>query len=249
MLAGTLGGLLATWVTFAPCFLWIFLGGPYIEALRGNKALGAAGLPEHREPVRPAGGAPWMYIIGSYGCIHYLRRVAAYLALGCGMPEPDLPAASKDAVLRAYYSASRTVTRITPLPSRQPPLPLDWPPLQYTVVGGLPFSHLMHQSDCDGYYLPAPFPQVLVPDDPALTAYGGRIASSYALREECGELAERLRFPRQIALRALDEMRSRAGEYAHRPGWERYVVECFVCQALLTAAEISIRSGCALRFG
>ena len=42
MLAGTLGGLLATWVTFTPCFIWIFLGGPYIEALRGNKALGAA---------------------------------------------------------------------------------------------------------------------------------------------------------------------------------------------------------------
>jgi chromate transporter len=42
LLAGTLGGLLATWVTFTPCFIWIFLGGPYIEALRGNKALGAA---------------------------------------------------------------------------------------------------------------------------------------------------------------------------------------------------------------
>jgi chromate transporter len=42
LLAGTLGGLLATWVTFTPCFLWIFLGGPYIEALRGNKALSAA---------------------------------------------------------------------------------------------------------------------------------------------------------------------------------------------------------------
>jgi chromate transporter len=42
MLAGTLGGLLATWVTFAPCFLWIFLGAPYVEALRGNKALSAA---------------------------------------------------------------------------------------------------------------------------------------------------------------------------------------------------------------
>ncbi len=40
--AGTLGGLLATWVTFVPCFLWIFAGAPYIEALRGNKALGAA---------------------------------------------------------------------------------------------------------------------------------------------------------------------------------------------------------------
>ena len=42
MLAGTLGGLLATWVTFAPCFLWIFLGAPFIEKLRGNKSLSAA---------------------------------------------------------------------------------------------------------------------------------------------------------------------------------------------------------------
>ena len=42
MLAGTLGGLLATWVTFTPCFLWIFVGGPYVERLRGNKALAGA---------------------------------------------------------------------------------------------------------------------------------------------------------------------------------------------------------------
>ncbi len=39
-LAGaTLGALLTTWVTFVPSFLWIFLGGPYIERLRGNKRL------------------------------------------------------------------------------------------------------------------------------------------------------------------------------------------------------------------
>ncbi|MCW2239306.1 chromate efflux transporter [Azospirillum canadense] len=42
LLAGTLGGLLTTWVTFVPCFLWIFLGAPFVEALRGNKALGGA---------------------------------------------------------------------------------------------------------------------------------------------------------------------------------------------------------------
>jgi chromate transporter len=42
MLAGTLGGLLATWVTFTPCFLWIFLGAPFIERLRGNKGLAGA---------------------------------------------------------------------------------------------------------------------------------------------------------------------------------------------------------------
>jgi chromate transporter len=42
MLAGTLGGLLATWVTFTPCFLWIFVGAPFIEVLRGNTALSGA---------------------------------------------------------------------------------------------------------------------------------------------------------------------------------------------------------------
>jgi chromate transporter len=42
MLAGTLGGLLATWVTFTPCFLWIFLGAPFIETLRGNTAVNGA---------------------------------------------------------------------------------------------------------------------------------------------------------------------------------------------------------------
>ncbi len=42
LLAGTLGGLLATWVTFIPCFLWIFLGAPFAEKLRGVKALNAA---------------------------------------------------------------------------------------------------------------------------------------------------------------------------------------------------------------
>lgn len=42
LLAGGLGALLTLWATFAPCFLWIFLGAPYVEALRSNKALSAA---------------------------------------------------------------------------------------------------------------------------------------------------------------------------------------------------------------
>lgn len=42
LLAGAAGGLLTVWVTFTPCFLWIFLGAPYIEQLRGNKALTGA---------------------------------------------------------------------------------------------------------------------------------------------------------------------------------------------------------------
>jgi chromate transporter len=40
--AGILGAALTLWVTFVPCFLWIFLGAPYIERLRGNRAVDAA---------------------------------------------------------------------------------------------------------------------------------------------------------------------------------------------------------------
>jgi len=40
--AAILGSLVTVWVTYVPCFLWIFLGAPYIEALRGNKGLSRA---------------------------------------------------------------------------------------------------------------------------------------------------------------------------------------------------------------
>ena len=42
LLAGVLGSLVTTWVTFVPCFLWIFLGAPYIESLRGKRWLSTA---------------------------------------------------------------------------------------------------------------------------------------------------------------------------------------------------------------
>jgi chromate transporter len=42
LVAAVLGGMLTTWVTFTPCFLWIFLGAPFVEALRGARVLNAA---------------------------------------------------------------------------------------------------------------------------------------------------------------------------------------------------------------
>jgi len=37
-----LGGLIATYFTFMPCFFWIFLGAPYMEQIRGNRFLSGA---------------------------------------------------------------------------------------------------------------------------------------------------------------------------------------------------------------
>ncbi len=42
LMAGILGSLVTSWVTFVPCFMWIFLGAPYIERLRNNRHLSAA---------------------------------------------------------------------------------------------------------------------------------------------------------------------------------------------------------------
>ena len=42
VVAGILGATVTVWATFAPCFLWIFLGAPFIEQLRGNRALNGA---------------------------------------------------------------------------------------------------------------------------------------------------------------------------------------------------------------
>ncbi len=42
LMMATLGAAMTTWTTFVPCFLWIFLGAPHIERLRGNARLSAA---------------------------------------------------------------------------------------------------------------------------------------------------------------------------------------------------------------
>lgn len=42
LVAATLCAAMTTWVTFVPCFLWIFLGAPFIERLRGNAVVAGA---------------------------------------------------------------------------------------------------------------------------------------------------------------------------------------------------------------
>ena len=39
--AGVLGATIVVWVTFIPCFMFVFLGAPHIEALRDNERISA----------------------------------------------------------------------------------------------------------------------------------------------------------------------------------------------------------------
>jgi chromate transporter len=41
-MAGVIGSLVTVWAVFAPCFLLVFLGAPYVERLRKNRRLAAA---------------------------------------------------------------------------------------------------------------------------------------------------------------------------------------------------------------
>ncbi|MFC3694464.1 chromate efflux transporter [Chenggangzhangella methanolivorans] len=80
LVAGALGSLLVTWVTFAPCFLWIFLGGPYVEALRSNAALSAALSAVTAAVVGVVAN------LGLWFALHVLFREQTSLGFG-----PDLP--------------------------------------------------------------------------------------------------------------------------------------------------------------
>lgn len=85
MVAGALGGLLTTWVTFTPCFLWIFLGAPFIERLRGNAALAGA------LAAITAAVVGVILNLGVWFALHtWFDRTARLDVLGLGVDVPSL---------------------------------------------------------------------------------------------------------------------------------------------------------------
>lgn len=76
MLGGVLAGLLTTWVTFVPCFLWIFIGAPHVERLRHNEALSAA------LAAITAAVVGVILHLGLWFALHYLFARQSTVALG-----------------------------------------------------------------------------------------------------------------------------------------------------------------------
>jgi chromate transporter len=84
LVAGVLGSAVTVWATFAPCFLWIFLGAPYVERLRGARRLEAAL------------GAITAAVVGviaslalTFGVHVLFDRIEVVTPLGAAVPVPD----------------------------------------------------------------------------------------------------------------------------------------------------------------
>ncbi|MEM1249932.1 MAG: chromate efflux transporter [Acidobacteriota bacterium] len=97
--AGVLGSIVVTWATFAPCFLWIFLGAPYVEWLRGRRGLADAlagvssavvGVLVHlalwfAHHTLFADVARWTVLEIEVPVLASIRPVAVVLALACAL--------------------------------------------------------------------------------------------------------------------------------------------------------------------
>jgi len=100
LLAGTLAGLLVTWVTFTPCFLWVLLGAPYVEALRGVRALGAA-----LSAVTAAVVGVILNLAVWFGIHVIFRETVAWQGYGLNLSLPVLPSIDIFAAVLATAAA------------------------------------------------------------------------------------------------------------------------------------------------
>ncbi|MFJ4781262.1 hypothetical protein [Streptomyces sp. NPDC088762] len=156
-----------------------------------------------------------------YSGLHNVRRLAVHLAASGRLPEPldGSQRATDDPLLSEVYEA----------------LPSDPPG---------PFDHLVHHSDCEGYYVPVDFAHVIVDKK----APGGYLGSSVRLLEEARRLAEALGLPEDLDPHSEEVFEAADAEKLATAGWRRYGVESYVCLQLLHAAKLSISTGAAIAF-
>lgn len=187
------------------------------------------------------------------GCVVHLQRVAAYVALDQGMPAHtlDFETVWNDPIRLHYYRQFRVERAGRNLwESLRPAAARREASTSSLGRAQSPFAHLMYHEAEFGYFLPRPLQEMLIAYPPLhdwCEPVG--IGSSHALHQECLQLAERLGLPAEIELEELDQLRRQDDGVVTGSGWRAFALECFVCKALLTGAEISIRSGCALHFG
>jgi hypothetical protein len=156
-----------------------------------------------------------------YSGLHALRRAAVHLARAGALPDPlaDARRAADDPLLKKAYAT-----------------PLGEP------AG--PFDHLINHSDCEGYYVPVDFVQVIV--DESLP--GCYLGSSVRLLAETRRFATALGLPEDLDP-DCDEVEAACNANApDAEGWQRYGIESYACLRLIRAARHSVTTGAAIAY-
>jgi len=81
--AGVLGATIVVWATFAPCFLWVFLGAPSVERIRGDARLASA-----LQTVMAAVVGVIANLAVTFGAVTLFRAVRTVGVLGGELPVP-----------------------------------------------------------------------------------------------------------------------------------------------------------------
>jgi hypothetical protein len=188
------------------------------ESLREvNQVLAENGLPQHDEPDR----LPFMEFraAGSfpYSFLHHLRRVYARL-----ISDPDW----------------------TPTPTREGEDPSEDSVLDEVTL--LMESHLLCHSDCEGFYLPVDFDDVLIDDKDQGRIPGGLLGSSYRLKDELVHIAPALGVRLDNGQISDSEFERLDQETLAEEGlW----IEKLVWLTLFEACRLSIEHKSAIQFG
>ena len=197
-----------------------------VEAING--VLESFGLPPHREPFDVEDERTFECDMIGFSGLHYLRRLAAHLALARELPPPGDDGAESDPVLSDYY-------RIFDASFAR------------GEAAHMPFQHLIVHGDAEGYYLPVEFDDVIV-TDASLEIAGGMLGSSHALLRECRELAQALELPDGLSLEDESIWDAVDNQGEGEAKWEQYAVESYTCLALIKACEASVETGAAVVF-
>jgi hypothetical protein len=156
-----------------------------------------------------------------YSGLHTVRRVAVHLAATGTLPDPleEAQRAAGDPLLTKAYA-------------------------EFPGEPAGPFDHLLHHSDCEGYYVPVDFGQVIADDSLA----GGYLGSSVRLLAETRRIASALSLSEDLDPDSEEVLGPWDATTPAAEGWQRYRIESYGCLRLLRAAKHSIATGAAIAF-
>jgi len=213
----------------------------YVDAFEKlTIVLRSAGLEEHVEPD-DMDDIFFCDMLSTSG-IHYLRRIAAHLALGRPTPAPGNRETYRNAALNQEYYDS------------------------FDAGKDMKYQHLMVHSDAEGFYVPIDFKRVIT--TPSLRLSGGWVGSTQRVQAECAELAGQHSMPLDMDYESRELSRAvdaqlhppsrpprrlwpwKRGNTEHSGDltWKRYAVETYICLRLLAACEVSLRTKAAIVF-